>query len=99
MGTRGMRVVDADGEFVGFVRRVVGQKLVIVRPEAPEIQVPLDRCRLFDEVVMLYLSGGEMARLSGAVPAEVHPIRSKIPKGKRLKLRWSGVGQGFDGEA
>ncbi len=49
-----MRVVDAEGQFVGFVKEIKGQDLVIGRPSA---------CDMSTEGVKLSLDAHEVARM------------------------------------
>ncbi len=54
-----MRVVDAEGQFVGFVKDIVGQNLVIGRPGAPDIEVPMVSCRMLADEVELPTSASQ----------------------------------------
>ncbi len=55
-----MRVVDANGRFVGFVREIVGQNLVIGRPAAADIEVPMATCQLGTETAQLNVPADEI---------------------------------------
>ncbi len=55
-----MRVVDREGRFVGFVREIVGQNLLIGRPAAHDIEVPLASCRISEDEVKLHVSGSQL---------------------------------------
>jgi hypothetical protein len=58
-----MRVVDAEGRFVGFVREIAGENLVIGRPSASDIEVPMAACEMSADKVKLNLDGPEVAQM------------------------------------
>jgi hypothetical protein len=70
-----MRVVDAEGRFVGFVREIAGQNLVIGRPAAADIQVPMATCQMSADWVKLSLYGDELARLGQNEQDDQDPTR------------------------
>ena len=58
-----MKVIDADGRFVGFVKQIQDQKLVIGRPSAADIQVPMAVCQMSTDKVKLNVPGDELTEL------------------------------------
>ncbi len=60
-----MRVVDVEGKFVGFVKEVVGENLVIVRPMEADVRVSMADCRMSSELIELNLSADEIAKMGG----------------------------------
>ncbi len=58
-----MRVVDAEGQFVGFVRGIAGQNLVIGRPSTTDIQIPKATCEMTADKVKLGLYRREMVKM------------------------------------
>jgi hypothetical protein len=70
-----MRVVDAEGQFVRFVRKIAGQNLVIGRPSASDIQVPMATCQMSADRVKLSLYGDELARLGRNEQDDEDPMR------------------------
>ncbi len=65
-----MRVVDAEGQFVGFVREIAGLNLVISRPSASDIDVAMTDCQMSTDRVKLSLNGDEVARMGRKVRDE-----------------------------
>ncbi len=61
-----MRVVDAEGQFVGFVKDIVGQKLLIGRPAAQDIEVPMASCKMSEDEVQLHASGSQIEKAEGS---------------------------------
>ncbi len=61
-----MRVVDADGKFVGFVKDIVGQKLLILRPGAHDIEVPMTSCRMAENEVALHVPESQIDTIEGS---------------------------------
>ncbi len=61
-----MRVVDAEGQFVGFVKDIVGQNLLIGRPLAQDIEVPIASCRMSGDEVELHMSKSQIETIEGS---------------------------------
>jgi hypothetical protein len=56
-----MRVVGLGGQHVGFVKHIESQRLVVGRPSAPDIYVPLTACRIeTDGLAILEIPAGEV---------------------------------------
>jgi hypothetical protein len=68
-----MRVVDAEGRFVGFVKEIAGQNLVIGRPSASEIQIPIVDCEMTTDKVRLSLTAQEVAQMGRMEPGDREP--------------------------
>ncbi len=61
-----MRVVDAEGQFVGFVKDIVGQKLLIGRPMAQDVEVAMAACKMSEDEVQLHASAGQIEKAEGS---------------------------------
>ncbi len=61
-----MRVVDAEGRFVGFVKDIVGQNLLIGRPMARDVVVPMASCNMSEDEVQLHASAGQIEKAEGS---------------------------------
>ncbi len=61
-----MKVVDAEGRFVGFVKDIVGQKLLIGRPAQPDVEVPMASCKMSENEVRLPGSGSQVDAAEGS---------------------------------
>jgi hypothetical protein len=71
-----MRVVDAEDRFVGFVREIAGQYLVIGRPSATDIQVPMAACQMSADTVKLSLDQNDVARMGRIEPDDNDLLQS-----------------------
>jgi hypothetical protein len=58
-----MRVLDAEGRFVGFAKEIENQMLVIGRPSAGDIEVPLGACHMCVDRVELSLLAHEIEQV------------------------------------
>ncbi len=61
-----MRVIDAEGQFVGFVKDIVGQNLLIGRPMARDVEVPLASCKMSEDEVQLQVSASQVETVEGS---------------------------------
>ena len=56
-----MKVIGIEGRHVGFVKEIEGDHLVIGRPAATDIRVPLTDCRITpDNVVKLNIPANQI---------------------------------------
>jgi hypothetical protein len=63
-----VKVVDAAGQFVGFAKDIREQKLIIGRPSAPDVEVPLRGCQMTSDRVRLSLSSDQVDRMPWRTP-------------------------------
>ena len=89
-----MRVVDVDGEFVGFVRQIVNQQLIIGRPSASDAHVSMAACQITADRVKLHISAAELAKMAGPQPSDrdstTYPRQAGLYPALRPRLRLDG---------